>query len=170
LNTPASSATYSRLLSYYHRNNSNNNNMTKSVYFGSITILEFPIVLGENPSCSSGVPIQIGWKPVERNTFDIAMYDYLRESQRRPRKSLRISIANRALLLMQAGYSIDQIVDAVMKVQVIQKQRTESLQSTGLGERVQLLMETTGKLPMELMRGVLRMAKPKQNTLQARSA
>ena len=144
--------------------------MAKSVSFGSITILVFPIVLGENPSCSSGAPIQIGWKPVESSTRDIALYDYLRESQRRPRKSLGISVPRRAQLLIQAGYSIDQIADAAMKVQAIQRQRAESLQATGLGERVQLLLETTGKLPMGLMRGVLRMAKPKQNTLQARSA
>jgi hypothetical protein len=107
---------------------------------------------------------------VESNTLDVALYDYLRESQRRPRKSLRMSLATRAQLLLQAGYSLEQIVDAVMKVQTIQKQRAESLQATGLGERVQLLLEITGKLPMGLMRGVLRMAKPKQNTLQARSA
>lgn len=71
---------------------------------------------------------------------------------------------------MSAGYSIGQIADALMQVQSIQKQRSESLQVSGLGERVQLLIETTGRLPKGIMKGMLKIAQPKQKMVQARTA
>ena len=78
--------------------------------------------------------------------------------------------SHRAQILLQSGYSIDEIAAAVLQVEYVQKQRAESLNTTGLGERVQLLIETTGKLPLGLVKGILRKSKPKPKTLQARSA
>ena len=144
--------------------------MMKSVSFGEATILEFPMVLGDNPACSSGAPVQIAWEPVEVQTRAIDLYDYLREGQRRPRKELSIPVPHRAQILMQAGYQIDEIADALLKVEAVQKQRAESAKSSGLGDRFQIALEKTGKLPMGILRGALRMANPKKNTIQARSA
>lgn len=145
----------------------------KSVSFGTITILEFPIMLGDNPGVSSGAPLTIDWVPVDVNTRDINLYDYLRSSQRKSsKKKFQISVPRRAQMLIKAGYSIDEIANAVLMVEEIQRQRQDSAQSAGgLGERVQDLLSNTGKkLPLGFMKGVLRMTKPKQNTLQARSA
>lgn len=128
------------------------------------------MVLGENPACSCGAPVQIDWVPMNSSTRDLNLYDYLRKDQRRSRKGLTISVPKRAHILMSAGYSIGQIADALMQVQSIQKQRSESLQVSGLGERVQLLIETTGRLPKGIMKGMLKIAQPKQKMVQARTA
>ena len=48
------------------------------VAFGDVTILEFPIILGDNPGCSGGAPITIGWKPCGMpETHDVDMYEYM---------------------------------------------------------------------------------------------
>lgn len=143
---------------------------SKAVSFGDITILEFPITLGENPSVSAGAPIQLGWKPQRVSTRDIELYEYLRRDERRHRRALHMSVPRRAQILLNAGHSIDEIADAVLKVQVIQKQRTDSFKGSGFNDRLQLVLQTTGKIPLNMMRGVLNLGKPKQNTLQARSA
>lgn len=108
----------------------------KSVTFGSLTILEFPIILGENPAVSGGAPVELGWVLMNRYTHrELQLYEYMRCDQRRHgRKNLlTMSVPDRARLLMESGYSIEQIAGAVMRVEEIQKQRSESLrQGDGL--------------------------------------
>ena len=85
-----------------------------------------------------------------------------------------IPVSKRAQMLMKAGYSIEDIADAVILVEEIKQQRAESSQSTNLGDNFKVLLRNTGKLPMGLMKGVLKITgsstKSKQNSVQARSA
>ena len=153
------------------------------VAFGDVTILEFPIILGDNPGCSGGAPITIGWKPCGMpETHDVDMYEYMVKKEKSDgsaskKKSdsttvKKISVQRRAQILMAQGYTLSQIANAVMKVNEIQKQRAESIQANGLGERMQLLMETTQRLPAGMIKGVLKglSSKGRQKTIQARSA
>ncbi len=146
----------------------------KSVSFGDITILEFPIILGENPAVSGGAPIELGWELMERYTRELQLYEYMRSGQRRKRrKSLTIPVADRARLLMESGYSIEDIAAAVMRVEEVQKQRTESLKQVATtGDRMFSILGTTGMLPLNMVKGVLKFGsvnkQPKQNA--ARSA
>jgi hypothetical protein len=153
----------------------------KMVAFSEITVIEFPVALGDNPCCTSGAPIQLDWKPVSTVTHDLDIFEYMVKKQdhddddcKRSTKELRLSVPKRAQLLMNAGYGIEEIANAVMQVQEVQKQRAESIQTNGLGERMQMLMETTGRLPVGMIKGVLksmsRGPKTVQKTVQARSA
>jgi hypothetical protein len=73
---------------------------TKSVLFDRIEILEFPVELGDHPCVSLGVPIQIGWIPTERRTWEIERYELLRLREgKRPR---RCNIKERSLAIPAA--------------------------------------------------------------------
>jgi hypothetical protein len=65
-------------------------------------------------------------------------------------RKLLLSVTTRARLLMQAGYSLDEIGNATMAVELIQKQRRETLQKSGWA-KLGTLLETTGKLPKGIM-------------------
>lgn len=133
--------------------------MTKQVTFGDLTIHEHPLQLGDNPACSSGAPLTIGWKAQSSSTRNLDLYEYMRGDRRHGRKQLCIPVQDRAQLLLESGYSLNKIADATLAVEEIKKQRSESLKGTNL-ERFGGLMSGMANLVL----------KPVRNTVQARSA
>lgn len=130
----------------------------KSVSFSDVTILEFPIILGENPAVSGGAPIELGWELMEYYTRDLQLYEYMRSALRkRGRKNLIIPVSDRAQLLMESGYSIEEIAAAVLRAEETQKQRSETLrQAATTGDRMLSLLGTTGRIPLNIVKGVLK--------------
>ena len=144
--------------------------MTKQVTFGNLTIHEHPLELGDNPACSSGAPLTIGWKAQSSSTRNLDLYEYMRGERRHGRKQLVIPVQDRAHLLLSSGYSLATIADATLSVEEVKKQRYESLKGTSL-ERFGSILEKTGRLPGDLINGVANLVvKPIRNTVQARSA
>jgi hypothetical protein len=127
----------------------------KKVTFGNLTIQEFPIQLGDNPACSAGAPIEIGWKPFSKVTRNIDLYEYMQGSRRRrTRKDLAIPVHKRCGILLRAGYALEDIVGATLKVALAKKQRVETLQHQGW-DRLTLIMIRTGQLPKGILNGAL---------------
>jgi hypothetical protein len=114
----------------------------KKVRFGRIVITEFPIILGDNPAVTSGAPITIDWIPQGERFFSVESYEQCKPARRR-RRRLLISVSHRAILLLAAGYSIDDIADASINAQQIKFSRQETMQASQYRERVSLLMENT---------------------------
>ena len=50
----------------------------KSVRFDKLSIREYPIIIGDSPSTSRGVPLSIGWEYVPENTVDVDAYEATR--------------------------------------------------------------------------------------------
>jgi hypothetical protein len=150
-----------------------NNKMSdnKQVRFGDLTIREYPMELGEHPSCSAGAPVQLGWKPQSVSKRNLDLYEYVRgERPRRGRKELAIPLQIRGKILLQAGYSPEEIGNAAMEVAKIKKLRSDTLKNQGW-DRANIILETTGKLPRGIVNGLASLVvKPTQNTVQARSA
>lgn len=142
----------------------NNNNNNKNVSFGNITIHQHPLQLGDNPACSSGAPLTIGWNAESTHTRCLEVYEVIRGPRRHGRQ-LAIPLQDRARILLQAGYSLDEIGSATLEVESTKKRRADSLKGSPL-ERAGAILEKTGKLPF----GLLKLMKPTRNTVQARSA
>jgi hypothetical protein len=157
---------------------------SKQVLFSEVIITEYPMRLGDNPSCSNGAPVTIGWEPQGTQTRNLEMYEYTRRP-RRTRKQLHMSVHRRGHLLINAGHSLEEIGNATMQVQLDRKHRADSLSSHGNWDRVKELLETTGKLPKGILGGVgtitgetlklgggflAKITKPVRKTVQARSA
>ena len=65
----------------------------KSVRFDKLSIREYPIVIGDSPSTSRGVPLSIGWKYAPECTVDLDAYEATRVvggvCERRAKSELR---------------------------------------------------------------------------------
>jgi hypothetical protein len=104
----------------------------KQVTFGDLTVAEYPIELGDNPSCSRGAPLTIGWEPQLISTRNLELYEYTRVN-RRSGKKLMLPVFKRSALLLKAGYSIEEICAATEQVTVVHKQRAETLKQQNPG-------------------------------------
>jgi hypothetical protein len=123
------------------------------VEFNRVTLYEFPMVLGDNPACSNGIPVQIDWKPQNISCRNFELFDAKRESVKQGR-AMRLKDRYRAQLLLKSGYTMDRLVKATMEVEEIRESRRESLKQQGWGKFVETL-EGTGQLPVYAMKGVL---------------
>ena len=103
----------------------------KSVDFHhSVRVIEFPMILGDNPSCSSsGPPVCIDWEPQSERTFNFDLYEHLRCDRRRKRPYLKSD--QRMKLVLAAGHSKGEINASILAVVLAQKLRAESLEDTG---------------------------------------
>ena len=132
-------------------NSINKDEARRQVRFGEVEIWEFPIVIGDNPGCSSGAPIQIGWIPIGSMTQTVNFYEQRRGKRKR---NLIIPVEKRGKILLHAGYSIYEIGNAAVHVDHIKKLRAESLQNQGW-DNISVLLEMTGQLPRDLINGIL---------------
>ena len=92
-----------------------------------ITIIEFPMVIGDNPSVSSGAPVQIGWVPQGIFTINLDVYEHFQRGNRRQMKKLILKTPQRTNILLRAGYSLNAIVAASITAALIRKSRREAL-------------------------------------------
>lgn len=101
----------------------------KEVTFGDITIREYPIILGDHPSCI-GVPITIDWDYYGETTRNFELHEYHRSQRRVPssgsKKHLFIPVQKRSQMLLDAGYTQQQIIGRALEVAEIKRLRAES--------------------------------------------
>ena len=161
----------------------------KVVAFSEITVLEFPIILGDNPACTSGAPIQLDWELARKETHEIEFYEFYnkrdgaqlkktKKSKPSSKKNVAVKtrtipVSERAQLLMRNGYSLEEIANAVMLVQQVQEQRKESIKASGFGDKMQSFLGATASLPVGVVKSLLKsvgVAKQKQQNSTARSA
>lgn len=145
--------------------------MVKKVAFSICTIQEYPVILGDNPACATGVPVTLGWRPVQQSTTEVELHDYIRSNQRRRGRALLIPVLERTLMVINSGASMGEVADAVLLVDQIQKERAETINTSELGEKIQIFQENLSKLPKGIAKNILKIGlKTKQNTVHARSA
>jgi hypothetical protein len=154
---------------------------SKKVSFGNLTITEYPMELGDHPSCGRGAPVTIGWEPQGSQTRNLELYEYTRKP-RRSRKQLHLPVQTRAVLLIKGGYTLQEIAKAIQGVELARKLRADSISSHGNWNLVKMMLGTTGKLNKgiaggvagvtgETMKIVSKFTKPAvRKTMQARSA
>jgi hypothetical protein len=98
---------------------------TKSVSFGNIEVREYPMVLGDNPSCRDGLPVSLGWEYAQLFLMDVDDYEDDRP-RRRCLGDLVLSWMDRRQILKQVA-SIQDLSAAITKVQKTQLQRERSI-------------------------------------------
>lgn len=59
-----------------------NKNGTKHVSFKLLSIREYDLVLGDNPSCAEGPPLSLGWHHGDDFIIDINDYEHVRKPRR----------------------------------------------------------------------------------------
>ena len=126
--------------------------MGKKVAFAEyLTIYEHPIEIGDNPACSAGAPIQIGWlsQRAVRRRLDIV--ESFRRKPCRGGKHLLMSAQSRCELLVRSGYSMEEVAEAASSALQARKQRVESLKKQRGWEHLSALMESTARVPIGMI-------------------
>ena len=96
------------------------------VRFGSVLMRDYDIILGDNPSCTSGVPLTISWDYTEHEPLDVDEYEFSRPP-RRNMAEMQLNYCQRVRLLKDAGFTMVAINHNLKKVN--REKRNRSLTS-----------------------------------------
>lgn len=123
----------------------------KVVGFDSVEFREYPRVLSDNPSTSSGPPIGLGWRydPKETILLDLDSYEACREDTRRTKRELAIPSYFRENMLREAGYSRSEIKAAMKTATKVKQKRRSSIEHQKfdpLVERIETVKKSVGWL------------------------
>jgi hypothetical protein len=104
--------------------------VSRTVSFGDIQVMEFPIELGDNPSVTRGCPLTIGWEMLKRTVYDVESYERLRLTERRrSSKQLRIPTEKRTQILLNQGHSLQEIASTALAALKIKDSRSITTQN-----------------------------------------
>eukprot|EP00934_Nitzschia_sp_Nitz4_P002461 Nitzschia sp. Nitz4//scaffold116_size91068//76186//77265//NITZ4_004967-RA/size91068-exonerate_est2genome-gene-0.17-mRNA-1//-1//CDS//3329533605//2451//frame0 len=99
----------------------------RNVVFDSVEVIELPYTIGDNPSVSGGVPIAPSWNPQKRTRMDLKQFEEHRPI-RRQKRDLHLSEQTRNQLLLDGGYSLDELYAASREAHITRRQRLETIQ------------------------------------------
>jgi hypothetical protein len=69
----------------------------RRVGFGRLEINVHPSIMGDNPSCSDGCPLAIGWNRRHYTVFDVEYYEtYNPSEKRRKKQQLLLTVGDRS--------------------------------------------------------------------------
>jgi hypothetical protein len=98
-----------------------------SVRFQNIEIIEFAFTIGDSPSVTCGVPLTMEWVAQKRTTLSLEFFESYRPARQEDKNKLRLSRGNRKQLLLESGYSEEDIDHAAMEAETGRKQRLQSI-------------------------------------------
>uniref|UniRef100_A0A7S1ZLI9 Uncharacterized protein n=1 Tax=Trieres chinensis TaxID=1514140 RepID=A0A7S1ZLI9_TRICV len=119
LNRPCSSALYKMGCS--RRLSCPKIESRRSITFGTVTIRDYEMTLGDHPDCSYGPPVQLGWNYLEYCPLELNEYE-MHHSLRRPLKDLVLNYYQRRDLLR--GFDEQTLKAAVKEVKRTQMKRS----------------------------------------------
>lgn len=97
------------------------------VQFKHVTIREYTQVIGDNPSCSIGAPVSLGWDYIMMiDKYNLNDYEDYRFGSRRTRPQMLMPLRVRVERLMDFGFSHEMIEQASRDVEVIRMQRYQT--------------------------------------------
>jgi hypothetical protein len=94
----------------------------RSVNFSTIEVRTYPIILGDNPSVSSGPPFTIDWKHQDAEEIDLSDYEKLKP-EKRTREQILLPARVRESWLRAQGYARSEILEVGREVNRIKKCR-----------------------------------------------
>ena len=110
---------------------------SKRVSFSQVHILLFPVELGDNPSCSNGLPIQLGSRPTKQVVIDLEILEHRKEGHRRDLTELRLELIQRQKLLRNTGkYSTEELADQLYKADLERKKQKRSAKKYQFQQKV----------------------------------
>lgn len=108
----------------------NKSNDVGIVAFDKVSIREYKIVCGDNPSISEGPPIQLDWSSIDTFNGAVDEFEEEREDERRSHPSqMKIPSRVRTELLLYFGSTKAEIESCARKAQKVKKQRNHTLAS-----------------------------------------
>lgn len=116
---------------------------TSSVKFDKITVREYNVTIGDNPSCIGGAPMSIDWRYSEEATLEVDDFERTRSSKRRSKEDLYIPLDKRHEILSMSNCPFTKIVMASLEASKIQESRARARRRY---RRQQAVRQTIGNL------------------------
>lgn len=91
----------------------------KTVRFHKVQVYFHNMILGDNPSCSEGPPIGIGWKRVASLAMDLPDFEETRQMPYKTSRQLKISAGRRFQSLLNQGYTKKEIFRVTEELQTL---------------------------------------------------
>ena len=99
------------------------------VRFANVEIREYPIIAGENPGVSKGVPLSMDWAHICISTNSVDNYEGIRQGNRRSVPQMRRSSGQRIDLLLKLGFARADIQNASRAATLLRYNRRNTLSS-----------------------------------------
>ena len=120
---------------------------TSRITFSTIEIRQYERILGDNPSCSCGPPVSIGWKYNEDETVTLSVDDYeYRRPVRKESKDLTLGKTERHRMLLNLGYARKELTSAVRTNVKLKSQRRQTVNNLALAHVEETLEGATKKI------------------------
>jgi len=74
-----------------------------SVSFSKLEIREYNVIIGDSPSCSTGLPLSLGWEHTNTRALCVNVFENTRPMRRYGQKELILNPAERKRLLRDVG-------------------------------------------------------------------
>lgn len=110
------------------------------VRFSTVTIREYPITAGDNPSTTRGVPLTVEWNHDQEYTLQVNDFEDVRPSIRRSVGELQTHSLDRLRILKAMGWSgaeLKEHMDAVDRIRAQRLQTRHRVQHLAWLERLQ---------------------------------
>mmetsp|Transcript_4715 Transcript_4715/g.5248 ORF Transcript_4715/g.5248 Transcript_4715/m.5248 type:complete len:249 (+) Transcript_4715:3-749(+) len=127
----------------------NTNNQSKRrkarIQFANIEVRQYNRILGDNPACSYGPPIQLDWTHDNQQTQPTISIDEYESNRlrRRTRRQLSMSTTTRRnMMYFHFGYNHAEIDKAADSIKKIQKHREQTILLSKRAEQLQEVAET----------------------------
>lgn len=117
--------------------------------FSTVTIREYPILLGDNVTVK-GPPISIDWEHIDEKSFGLEDYEEACKYTRRTQVELKMPSKHREEILREIGYSRQEIQKSVKKSNIARHKRkrtVETLKLQPLQEAFEKMLKL-GKKPL----------------------
>ena len=103
-------------------------NRTRKINFSTVEVRQYERILGDNPSCSSGAPVSIGWKFFQERTLCLPVdeYEYY-HGHFRDECDMVLDRQERETLLYELGYSEKDLAKVVRENVKMKKNRRQTV-------------------------------------------
>lgn len=114
-------------------NNETNNNTVQvlKVDFGTLTIREYPRILGDGVTIK-GPPLTIAWKHQDENEYEVDEYEKAMEGNRRLQSELKIPSKDREAMMKASGFSKKEILECSKQATITRNQRKWTVERLGM--------------------------------------
>ena len=118
------------------------------VKFGSVSIREFSIEIGDNPSCSRGPAVTLGWDIVKTSTYvNVEKYEQSWHSFHHTGMNapdMILTRKERERMLLENGFSANDIADGIRKILKVKNQRRQTIHNLPVA-RLEEIVEGAGR-------------------------
>jgi len=113
------------------------------VSFQNVDIREYDVTVGDNPSCTFGVPISIGWKFNAQRSVSLDEYETVRPSgERRTQKQMLLPSKERESILREAGIARSSMAKAIRESNRTKSKRAQTVNNMGSTHRFEQGIES----------------------------